>query len=96
MRLSVRDHGPGIPDEFKPRIFEKFAQANGTDARQHSGTGLGLSIVKQIVDRLDGKAGFENAPGGGTIFHAPFPIGHERSEPNLTPQVTHSFAYCSA
>ena len=73
VRLSVRDHGHGIPDEFKPRIFEKFAQANGTDARQNGGTGLGLSIVKQIVDRLDGEVGFDNAPGGGTIFHVDLP-----------------------
>ena len=72
-RISVRDHGPGIPDEFKPRIFEKFAQADGTDARQKGGTGLGLSIVKQIVDRLDGQVDFEDAPGGGTIFHVELP-----------------------
>jgi DNA-binding response OmpR family regulator len=72
-RLLVRDHGHGIPDEFKSRIFGKFAQANGTDARQNSGTGLGLSIVKQIVERLDGEVGFEDAPEGGTIFHVDLP-----------------------
>ena len=67
-RISVRDHGHGVPDEFKPHIFEKFAQADATDARQKGGTGLGLSIVKQIVDRLDGAVGFEDAPGGGCDF----------------------------
>ena len=78
VRISVRDHGPGIPDEFKPRIFEKFAQADGTDARQKGGTGLGLSIVKQIVDRLDGQVYFEDAPGGGAIFHVELPTwAHE-------------------
>jgi PAS domain S-box-containing protein len=69
VHISVRDHGHGVPDEFKPRIFERFAQADATDARQKGGTGLGLSIVKQIVDRLDGAVGFMDAPGGGTIFH---------------------------
>jgi PAS domain S-box-containing protein len=72
-RISVRDHGHGVPDEFKPHIFEKFAQADATDARQKGGTGLGLSIVKQIVDRLDGEVGFGDAPGGGAIFHIDLP-----------------------
>ncbi len=73
VHISVRDHGPGIPAEFKPRIFEKFAQADSADARQRGGTGLGLSIVKQIVTRLDGAVGFEDAPGGGTIFDVELP-----------------------
>jgi PAS domain S-box-containing protein len=69
IRVSVRDHGCGIPDDFKPHVFEKFAQADGTTSRQKGGTGLGLSIVKQIVERLGGDVGFDDAPGGGTIFH---------------------------
>ena len=73
VRLTVRDHGPGIPVDFKPLIFEKFAQADAGDARQKGGTGLGLSIVKQIVDRLSGEVGFADAPGGGTIFHVQLP-----------------------
>lgn len=73
VRISVRDHGPGIPAAFKPRIFERFAQADATDARQKSGTGLGLSIVKQIVVRLAGTVGFEDAPGGGTLFFVDLP-----------------------
>jgi signal transduction histidine kinase len=71
--ISVRDHGPGIPAEFKPRIFERFAQADATNALQKGGTGLGLSIVKQIVDRLGGVIGFADAPGGGTIFQLELP-----------------------
>jgi PAS domain S-box-containing protein len=73
VRLSVRDHGPGISVDFKSRIFEKFAQADATNVRQKGGTGLGLSIVKQIVDRLGGEVGFTDAPGGGTIFHVELP-----------------------
>jgi len=71
--ISVRDHGPGIPVNFKSRIFEKFAQADATDSRQKGGTGLGLSIVKGIVIRLGGQAGFSEAPDGGTIFHVALP-----------------------
>src|SRR6202034_2047428 len=73
VRLTVRDHGPGIPVDFKPLIFEKFAQADAGDARQKGGTGLGLSIVKQIVDRLGGEVGFADADGGGTIFYVQLP-----------------------
>ena len=73
-RITVRDHGHGVPDEFKSHIFEKFAQADTTDARQKGGTGLGLSIVKQIVDRLDGEVGFHDAPGGGSLFYVDLPV----------------------
>ena len=65
-RILVGNRGPGIPEAFKPRVFEKFAQADTSDARTKGGTGLGLSIVKQIVTRLGGEVAFEDAPGGGT------------------------------
>jgi PAS domain S-box-containing protein len=73
VRVCVRDHGPGIPDDYKSRIFDKFAQVDATDARQKGGTGLGLSIVKQIMTRLGGEVDFEPAPGGGTIFYLNLP-----------------------
>lgn len=73
VRITVRDHGSGISDDFKPLIFEKFAQADVTNTRHKGGTGLGLSIVRQIVGRLGGRVGFDDAPGGGTIFHVDLP-----------------------
>src|SRR5439155_583497 len=51
VRVSVTDHGPGIPEEFQPHVFEKFAQADSTDSRRLGGTGLGLSIAKALVER---------------------------------------------
>jgi PAS domain S-box-containing protein len=69
VRISVRDHGPGIPADFRPHMFDKFAQADATNARRKGGTGLGLSIVRQIVTRLGGTVDFADAPGGGTVFH---------------------------
>jgi PAS domain S-box-containing protein len=74
VRITVRDHGSGVPDDFKLHIFEKFAQADATNTRQKGGTGLGLSIVKQIVERLGGKVGFDDAPGGGAIFYVELPV----------------------
>jgi signal transduction histidine kinase len=83
IRVSVRDHGPGIPDEFKGRVFEKFTQADNTDARTKGGVGLGLSIVKQIVVRLGGEIGFSDAPGGGAIFHFEFPVVESVSDKHI-------------
>lgn len=74
VRITVRDYGTGVPEHFKPHIFEKFAQADGTISKQKGGTGLGLSIVKQIVERLGGTVGFADAPGGGAVFHVDLPV----------------------
>jgi PAS domain S-box-containing protein len=71
--ISVRDRGPGIPAEFRTRIFDRFAQAESTNTRQDRGTGLGLSIVKEIVTRLGGQVGFVDAPGNGSIFYVELP-----------------------
>jgi len=68
VRTCVRDRGPGIPEEFRGRIFTPFAQADSGDARRIGGTGLGLAISREIVEHLGGAIGFEDAPSGGTIF----------------------------
>ncbi len=72
-RISVADHGPGIPENFRSRIFSKFAQADSSDTRQKGGTGLGLSIVREIVSRLGGSVSFETETGEGTTFHVDLP-----------------------
>jgi signal transduction histidine kinase len=81
VRMSVRDWGMGIPDSFKLQIFERFAQADTSDARQRGGSGLGLNIVRQIVTRLGGTVWFESPPGGGTIFFVDLPHFHEPARP---------------
>ncbi|HEX6903658.1 MAG TPA: ATP-binding protein [Thermoanaerobaculia bacterium] len=68
LRVSVTDHGAGIPPEFQPRVFEKFAQADSSSSRREGGTGLGLSISRAIVERLGGKIWFETQAGVGTTF----------------------------
>lgn len=73
VRITVRDHGPGIPEEFRARIFQKFAQADSSDRRLRGGTGLGLAISKAIVERHGGRLGYETAPGWGTAFHVDLP-----------------------
>lgn len=73
LRVSVRDHGSGIPTEFKGRIFQRFAQADASDTKQKGGTGLGLAVSKAIVEGHQGTMNFENAEGGGTIFYFEIP-----------------------
>lgn len=74
VRLSVADHGPGIPDAFRSRIFSKFAQADGSDTRAKGGTGLGLAIAREITERHGGRLWFESAPGEGSVFHLDLPL----------------------
>lgn len=74
VRISVKDNGPGIPDEFRTRIFGKFSQADSADNRPKSGTGLGLHITKQLVESMKGSIGFESETGKGTTFWVEFPL----------------------
>ena len=73
LRVTVRDHGAGIPDEFRARIFQRFAQADASDTRQKGGTGLGLHICKAIIEEMRGQIGFEPAEGGGSAFFFELP-----------------------
>ncbi len=68
IRVSVTDNGPGIPAEFRSRIFGRFAQADSSDTREKGGTGLGLTITQAIVEQLGGSIGFNSVPGEGAEF----------------------------
>jgi PAS domain S-box-containing protein len=71
--LEVRDHGPGIPEGFRPFVFQKFSQADSSDSRPRGGTGLGLYIARTLVERMSGQIEFESAPGSGTTFRVTLP-----------------------
>jgi len=83
-RISVQDQGPGVPREFRARIFEKFAQADSSDTRKKGGTGLGLSISKAIIEKHGGSIGFESAEPRGSLFHFEIPLWEEPFA-NLSP-----------
>ncbi|MEH3103750.1 MAG: ATP-binding protein [Sphingomonas phyllosphaerae] len=68
-RISVDDHGGGVPDDLRSRLFERFQSARGS-----GGTGLGLAIAREIVRRLDGTIWFEDRAGGGTRFAFDLPL----------------------
>jgi PAS domain S-box-containing protein len=73
VRLLVKDRGPGVPSEFRNKIFQRFAQADSLDRRQRSGSGLGLSISKALMERMSGEIGFESKPKQGTTFYVTLP-----------------------
>jgi PAS domain S-box-containing protein len=76
-RVLVTDNGPGIAEEFRPRVFERFAQADSSSTRKHGGTGLGLTISKSIVERLGGEIGFETEVDQGATFYFDLPLADE-------------------
>lgn len=86
VRISVTDHGPGIPDSFRGRVFERFSQADSTDTRRAGGTGLGLNISKMIVERHEGRIAFDSEVGTGSIFYfeLPVPVDGSRKPPRGT------------
>ena len=75
-RIGVHDTGPGIPEDFRHRIFGRFAQADMSHTRQKGGTGLGLAICKRLVELMGGKIGFSDRAGGGTTFWFELPRHH--------------------
>jgi signal transduction histidine kinase len=74
VRVEVSDRGPGIPENFRDRMFMRFAQADSTVTRQKGGTGLGLAISKRLVEMMDGHIGFEDRDGGGSTFYFELPL----------------------
>ena len=79
VRLSVADQGEGIPEAFRPRVFQRFAQADGTNSRRSGGTGLGLAICKTIVEEHGGTIGFESREGQGTTFVVTLAVAGQES-----------------
>lgn len=69
VRVSVIDEGVGIPKQFESKVFNRFSQADSSDARSVGGAGLGLNICKNIIDQIGGKIGFTTVYGKGTTFY---------------------------
>ncbi len=70
-RFWVRDNGPGIPPEDRAALFKPFTRFGQVDTKGH---GLGLSIVLRIVEKLGGRVGADDVPGGGSEFYFTLPL----------------------
>jgi two-component system, NtrC family, sensor histidine kinase KinB len=70
VRFSVTDHGPGIPQQYQSRLFDRFFRVPGSEV---PGVGLGLAIAKEIVVAQGGTIGVNSKPGQGTEFYFDLP-----------------------
>jgi PAS domain S-box-containing protein len=77
VRISITDHGPGIPHSFRDRIFQRFSQADGSDSRQKGGTGLGLTIARALIERMGGTIDYITDPGIATTFIIELPVASD-------------------
>ena len=73
VRVTVKDKGNGIEEQFRPLIFQKFIQHDSSDTRHTGGTGLGLAISKELVERMGGEIGFSTTMGVGSCFYFSLP-----------------------
>ena len=71
--IEVRDQGPGIPENLRDKVFERFYRADNSRNRETGGSGLGLAIVKAIVERHGGTIVATETPGGGATFRVELP-----------------------
>lgn len=71
--ISVIDHGIGIDEDFKAKIFDHFARADNSNTRTVDGTGLGLAISRKLIEAMAGSIWFDTELGVGTTFHVRLP-----------------------
>jgi two-component system, sensor histidine kinase and response regulator len=68
VRVAVSDTGPGIPKEYRERVFEKFGQVEAISRGQRFSTGLGLTFCRLAVDAHGGRIGVDSEVGHGSVF----------------------------
>ena len=71
--IEVADHGPGVPPDFRPRMWERFEQKDRGDRRTASGTGLGLAIVRLLAEANGGTVGYRDRVPSGAVFTVELP-----------------------
>ncbi len=79
--VSINDEGPGVPDEDKEKIFDKYCQLSATDSRYKGSVGLGLTFCKMAVEAHGGAIGVCDNQPGGSRFWITLPTQLEKEEP---------------
>lgn len=88
IEIAIEDHGPGITEDNRERIFEPFVTLDPSNARLHGGAGLGLSLAKRFVELHHGALRVERNAQGGSTFIVKLPVSTEVSfVPSRGPQV---------
>lgn len=77
VRVSITDHGPGIPIDFQDKVFLTFTQADVSNTKKIGGTGLGLAISKKIIEHHSGEIGFNSKLEKGSCFYFSLPASKE-------------------
>jgi two-component system sensor histidine kinase RpfC len=90
LRMEVRDTGKGVPHGLKARLFEPFAQEDGSLARRHGGIGLGTTIARNLVEQFGGVITVEDNPGGGSIFVVTAPFEFATMQPDPASEIVAS------
>jgi signal transduction histidine kinase len=81
--IEVRDQGAGVPEQFRPHLFEKFAQADSSDRRINQGTGLGLYISRILARRMGGDIGLARSDAEGSVFYVRLKAASLKSVPTM-------------
>ena len=74
VRVSVIDHGEGVAEDIKDKIFDKFIMSNASRNAKVRSSGLGLSIARAIIEKHDGQIDFSSEPGKGSTFYFELPV----------------------
>jgi signal transduction histidine kinase len=82
--LTVEDHGPGVPDEMMPHLFDRFYRGDAARGRS-AGFGLGLSVAAAIMDLHRGRIAAERGTGGGLRIRIELPASATTPTPRLPP-----------
>ncbi len=74
IEIAVKDEGPGIPEHYKNKLFQRFSQADASSAKEKGGTGLGLALCKELAESMNGSIGFDESSSQGATFYVRFPL----------------------
>jgi len=83
VRIAVADTGPGIPEDMRDMIFDKFRQLDASHTREYQGTGLGLAICRELAQMLGAHVSVVSEPGRGATFFVDLPLAYrvEQAQP---------------
>jgi signal transduction histidine kinase len=83
--VSVEDTGPGVPEEQRPYVFERFYRVDPSRSRTDGGTGIGLTIAKSVVEGHGGRIWVDRSESGGAAFRFTLPLVEEFEPPSDGP-----------